>query len=356
MKILFTGVYRHLHGGLECFAARTKAALEAEGHVVDVAGDPPDEARDYDFVLMQKIPPTLTALRRLKAQCGERLHFYAHDHEAYCLRRHYYDPFRRNCERTYSFFPCRLCAAVTRPSGMWRALTRDMIAFRGELKTVKTFAPSTYMKDNLVRNGWPADRVKVLHPLFVKPGSPRTDFMLEGRLRILFVGQLVAGKGVAVLLDAVRLLNIPYTLTVVGGGRDEAKFRRMAVPEVKFEGWQENAQRYFSGADVCVFPSLWNEPFGMVGVEAMAQGVPVVGFDVGGVRDWLKPGRTGLFAATPAGQTHTAEARTPTCLAAALEQIADPARLAEMSAHATELVRELFDPAHFTSRLLTFSS
>lgn len=354
MKILFTGIYPHLYGGLERFAERAKAALEALGHTVETAGDPPDDASSYDFVLMQKIPPTVAALRRLKAQCGEKLHFYAHDHEAYCLRRHYYGPLRHNCDRTYSFFPCRLCAAVTRPGWIPRALTRDMIGFRDELKTVKAFVPATYIKDNLVKNGWPAERVKVLYPLFVRPDAPRTSFMPEGRLRILFMGQLIAGKGVQVLIDAVRLLKIPYTLTVVGTGRDEAKLRKAATPDVRFEGWQENAQRYFATADVCVVPSLWNEPYGTVGAEALSHGVPVICFDVGGLYDWLKPGRTGLFPATPDGRTRTEEARTPACLAAALEKIADPQALAQMSLGATEIVRELFDPDRFLEGLLTF--
>ena len=362
MKILFTGVYSHLYGGLERFAQRAKAALESLGHTVDTAGDPPLETGGYDFVLMQKIPPTVESLRRLKAQCGERLHFYAHDHEAYCLRRHYYDPFRCNCDRTYSFFPCRLCAAVTRPSWMPRALTRDMVAFRDELKTVKAFVPATYIKDNLVKNGWPADRVKVLYPLFVLPDAPRTDFMPGGRLRILFMGQLIAGKGVQVLVDAMPRLKRSATLTIVGTGRDEQKLRKHAAALVSaqgldsstfsFEGWQENAQRYFATADVCVVPSLWNEPFGTVGAEALSHGVPVICFDVGGLYDWLKPGRTGLFPATPDGRTRTAEARTPECLAAALEKIADPALLAQMSVGATEIVRDLFDPDRFLSELL----
>ena len=354
MKILFTGVYSHLYGGLERFAERAKAALEAAGHTVDTAGDPPMEKGDYDLVLMQKIPPTVEALRRVKAHYGDRLRFYAHDHEAYCLRRHYYDPFRHNCDRTYSFFPCRLCAAVTRPSWIGRALTRDMIAFRDELKTVKAFVPATYIRENLVKNGWSPDRVKVVYPLFVKPSAPAGRFMPEGKLRILFMGQLIAGKGVAVLVEAVRLLTRPYTLTIVGTGRDEAKLRRQAGADVRFEGWQENAGRYFDTADVCVVPSLWNEPFGTVGAEALSHGVPVVCFDVGGLHDWLKPGETGLFPQTADGRTRTADARTPECLAAALEKMADPEKLAHMSKGAADIVGRLFDPDRFLQDLLSF--
>ena len=55
MKILFTGVYSHLYGGLERFAERAAAALRAQGHVVDVVGDPPRELDDRDFVLPEDV-------------------------------------------------------------------------------------------------------------------------------------------------------------------------------------------------------------------------------------------------------------------------------------------------------------
>ena len=355
MKILFTGVYSHLYGGLERFAERAAAALRERGHVVDVVGDPPRELDDRDFALMQKIPPTVADLRRLKARYGEKLHFYAHDHELYCLRRHYYDPFRRLCDRTYSFFPCRLCAAVTRPQWVLRNVFRPLCAFREEMRTVKAFVPATYIKDNLVRNGFPPERVKVLYPLFVRPFREEAAahaWMPGGKLRILFMGQLIAGKGVGMLVDAAGLMARPHKLLVVGAGRDEAKLRKRASEGVTFLGWQENAQRFFKDADVCALPSLWNEPYGTVGAEALSHGVPVVTFDVGGLADWLIPGKTGLFAQAPDGRTRVPEARTPATLAAALDQMADPQRLKDMSGHALETVERLFDPNRFLAELL----
>ena len=44
-----------------------------------------------------------------------------------------------------------------------------------------------------------------------------------------------------------------------------------------------------------VVPSTWPEPFGMVGIEAMAYGKPVIAFDVGGISEWLKDGETGFL-------------------------------------------------------------
>ncbi|MBP5791054.1 MAG: glycosyltransferase family 4 protein [Kiritimatiellae bacterium] len=355
MKILFTGVYPHLYGGLERFAERAAAALRAAGHTVDVVGDPPSELDDRDFVLMQKIPPTVADLKRLKSRYGERLHFYAHDHELYCLRRHYYDPLRRLCDRTYSFFPCRVCAAVTRSSYLKRNITRPLCAFLDEMRDVKAFVPAKYIKDNLVKNGFRPERVKVLYPLFThsfREEAAAHRWMPEGKLRILFMGQLIAGKGAGLLIEAARLMKVQRTLTIAGAGRDEEKLRSRSPEGVDFLGWQENAQRFFKDADVCALPSLWNEPFGTVGAEALSHGVPVVTFDVGGLSDWLVDGRTGLFAKAPDGATRVAAARTPAAFAAALDAIADSARLAEMGTNALDIVDRLFDPGNFMKELL----
>lgn len=357
MRILFTGVYPHLYGGLERFAERSAAALRKEGHVVDVVGDPPRELDERDLVLMQKIPPTVADLRRMKARYGDRLRFYAHDHELYCLRRHYYDPLRRLCDRTYSFLPCRLCAAVTRPQWVVRNLFRPICEFMNEMRGVRTFVPAVYIKDNLVKNGFAPNDVKVLYPLFVKPFREEAashSWMPDGKLRILFMGQLIAGKGVGMLVEASGLMKSPHVLTVVGTGRDETKLRRSAPLGVEFMGWQENAQRFFLDADVCAVPSLWNEPFGTVGAEALSHGVPVVTFDVGGLRDWLVPGETGLFARTNDGRTRTPDARNPAALARALDEMSDRTRLAEMSAHALNIVERLFDPERFIKEFLSW--
>ncbi len=355
MRILFTGVYSHLYGGLERFAQRAAEALRAQGHTVDMVGDPPAELDERDFVLMQKIPPTLDALRALKKRYGEKLFFYAHDHELYCLRKHYYDPFRHLCSRKYSFFPCRICAAITRPQWIARNLFRPLCAFIDEMKEVNAFVPSNYIKNNLVNNGFLPEKVKVLYPLFVSPHKEEAAshlWMPDGELRILFMGQLIAGKGVGMLIEAVKSMKIPYKLIIVGTGRDENKLRKFASPEIHFLGWQENAQRFFKDADVCSVPSLWNEPFGTVGAEALSHGVPVVTFNVGGLEDWLIHGETGLFAEDANGKTRVPAARTPQALARALEKIADPSNLKRMSSNALEITTKLFDPKQFLNDFL----
>ncbi len=341
LKFLFTGVYSHLNGGLERFAVRAAEELRRAGHVVDVVGDVPRKLGYYDRVVMQKVPPRLADLRRLKLRYGERLRFYAHDHSLYCLRRHYYDPKRRPCDRVYSFFPCRLCALVTRPAWMPRALTCDIAGFIREMRDVTTFVQGDYMRGNLLRNGFAPERLVTLAPFWTDNAKEHSTFMPDGVLRILYAGQLVAGKGVAVLLDAVAQLKIPWTLTIVGSGRDEAALKARAASiangKIVFAGWQKSVAPFFAAADVVVVPSLWNEPFCMVGVEAFACGTPVVAFNRGGIGDWLEDGVTGLFAAgggTPA-------------LPDALTKIADPALLAKFSRAAMARIHERYSTQHF---------
>ncbi len=348
LRILFTGVYPQFDGGLERFAARAADELRRAGHSVDVVGDVPRRLGFYDRVVMQKVPRRLADLRRLKLRYGDRLRFYAHDHELYCLRRHYYDPKRRPCDRAYSFFPCRLCAAVTRPQRVFRALTRDVAGFIREMRDVTTFVQCDYMRGNLLKNGFAPERLMRLAPFWTDETHERHDFLLateDGRhpLRILFAGQLVAGKGVAVLLDAVAKLEIDWTLTIAGAGRDEAalKARAEALPagRVKFAGWQPSIAPFLATADVVAVPSLWNEPFCMVGAEALAAGTPVVAFDRGGIGDWLRPGVTGLFAG--------AANDLAGALADALTKMADSAILSSFSRNGAALVRERYSTRQF---------
>ena len=380
-RILFTGVSPDRHGGLERFAARAAETLRAAGYTVACVDDVPRRLGFYDRVVMQKVPRRLADLRRLKLRYGERLRFYAHDHELTCLRRHGYDPLRRPCARTFAPFPCRLCAFVTRPSGMLRALTRDQAGFLREMRGVTTFVQGDYMRGRLLANGFAAERLVCVAPFWTDRVRARTDFLTrrlrvghgtgadrhgteEGRVRakkgfrpvavdgarplwLLYVGQLVAGKGVRVLLEAAARLRVPFTLTIVGAGRDEKRLRRRAASfapgVVRFAGWQTDVAPFFAAADVVVVPSLWNEPFCLVGVEALAEGVPVVAFDRGGIGDWLKPDETGVFAPPTADG-----------LARTLEGLADdPARLVRLSRTGAAFVRAHYSTVAFVEGILS---
>lgn len=109
-------------------------------------------------------------------------------------------------------------------------------------------------------------------------------------------------KGPMVLMEAAgiagRLLGQPLELVMAGDGPERARLidaARMWGVCASFPGWVTGETRtsVMRRASVVAVPSLWPEPFGLVGLEAAAHGVPAVAFDVGGISEWLQDGLNG---------------------------------------------------------------
>lgn len=117
---------------------------------------------------------------------------------------------------------------------------------------------------------------------------------------VVFVGRLVPEKGVAVLAQAFAQLLSRYPtakLVIVGEGPDRASLEALAqqlqiAPNVVFAGAQNDVAPFYLLADVIAIPSH-SEPFGIVAIEAMASGRPVVASKVGGLADTVLDGQTG---------------------------------------------------------------
>ncbi len=165
--------------------------------------------------------------------------------------------------------------------------------------------------------------------------------------RILFVGRLVERKGVAQLIEAVRQLSpaLEARLDVIGDGpersRLEALVREGGLGErVALRGRvsAEELRAAYEAADVLALPSILDsrsdtEGLGVVLLEAMSYGVPVIGSRVGGIPDIIVDGETGLLV--PPGDA--------TVLARTLERLATDAQLrARLGRAGREHVREHF--------------
>jgi glycosyltransferase involved in cell wall biosynthesis len=124
--------------------------------------------------------------------------------------------------------------------------------------------------------------------------------------RLLYVGRIDPRKGIATLLEALVDLPAAATLLVVGGGEaahlDE--LRRLAdrlrvADRVTFAGRRDRSAlpAVYAAADAVVFPVLWEEPWGLVPLEAMAGGRPVVATGTGGSGEYLRDGENCLLFA-----------------------------------------------------------
>ncbi|UCC68198.1 MAG: glycosyltransferase family 4 protein [Armatimonadota bacterium] len=159
----------------------------------------------------------------------------------------------------------------------------------------------------------PPDKVRVvpngLNPERVRCGDSPTElaafrerWAAKKERIVLFVGRLAREKGVEVLIDAVPevVAAHPEAKFVIAGGGESGHLRGRAAAKglehkVVFTGFvpEEDLARTYAVADVAVFPSLY-EPFGIVALEAMAAGVPVVSSDIGGFREVIRHDVTGI--------------------------------------------------------------
>ncbi len=119
----------------------------------------------------------------------------------------------------------------------------------------------------------------------------------DSDLRIIFVGRLEQVKGVLQLpLIAQALQNRKlenFKIIIVGDGTAKVALIKLAEQlgvsqYFDYRGWQADVFSGLCEADIFVMPSLWDEPFGLVALEALAAGLPVVAYDVGGVREALQ--------------------------------------------------------------------
>jgi glycosyltransferase involved in cell wall biosynthesis len=125
---------------------------------------------------------------------------------------------------------------------------------------------------------------------------------------ILYVGRFDPRKGIETLVKACAKLPQPFQLYLVGGSREggsdseeqqriRSLVKALGLEQVTvFTGQvsQEQLPAYYAAADVCVVPSYY-EPFGLVAIEAMAAGTPVIASDVGGLRHTVIHNKTGLL-------------------------------------------------------------
>jgi len=205
-----------------------------------------------------------------------------------------------------------------------------------------------------------ANATNTANPTDVAPQleSPRA-VSANSDLHLLFSGRMEYLKGGHVFIDALpevaAALDRRLRVTFAGDGRERNALERQAATlrngklAIDFPGWVDRGriETLLKNCDLLVVPSLWPEPFGLVGPEAGNYGVPVAAFNVGGIHDWLLDGVNGFLASgSPPTAAGLAEA--------IIKCLRDPLVHARLRVGAVEVSRQFNIENHLTALLDVF--
>jgi glycosyltransferase involved in cell wall biosynthesis len=180
---------------------------------------------------------------------------------------------------------------------LWRR-TQRLGQFR-TLPRMRLQVASRFMRQGLLENSIKPDRIDLV-PLYAHdPGTPKPT----SEPGLLFIpSRLFAPKGVHIAIDALnQLRNLPWKLVIAGEGRQrpalETQVRDLSLQDrIQFVGEisTDETARWYDRCQIVLFPVLRLEPFGLVGVESLAHGRPIVAFGGGGADEWLADGESAV--------------------------------------------------------------
>ncbi len=282
--------------------------------------------------------------------------WYAHTYLGTCIsgRKCHSWPDSRPCSRRLGaaclllYYP-RRCGG-THPGTMWRLFREQKARLARFQRYQCILVASRHMLGEIEQHGVPTDRVRLV-PLPMTSNLPDTapPAAKSSPSRILFLGRLIDVKGAGHLIRALpyaaKRLGRSLLLTIAGDGEERGKLQNLAAQlnvAVNFAGWLDSEQKInlLRQSDLLAVPSLWPEPFGLVGVEAGHFGLPAVGYAVGGIPDWLVSGKTGELApANPPEPQGLAEA--------IFRALSDPGHYSKLCMGAWEMSRQFTVERHF---------
>ena len=333
MRILFVNEYCGFLGGVEQNIAHVARALKVRGHHLSLLYSKASSKGSEDYQklfdhtqqapldnLCSRVPALADSLRAetiylhripdiepfLSWPGHPRRVRMVHDHDLACPRRHKYYVWNQQICRHPAGWRCFADLAFIEKGPHGRPQYKSLQEFFRQLqlhqKLEALVVGSQFMLEELLQNRIPCERLHLLAPVVPTPTLELTPPSPEPA--VLYVGQLIRGKGVDLLLRALALLKTPFRLDIIGDGNARPSLETLSrslglTGQVTFHGFVDPSglAQAFRNCRLVAVPSRWPEPFGMTGLEAASYGRPVVGFASGGIPDWLEHGRTGYMAA-----------------------------------------------------------
>lgn len=226
---------------------------------------------------------------------GKKIRF-IHDHKILCPREHKYTAIKKKTCRSNVGLRCiACCGMMVKKSNNYQLIS--LSHFKSLQKVNQRFdrliVASHYLKNELIDEGF--DRTKIsINPLYTT-ADDNSEYTNNKHTEILFVGQLLTGKGLDILIEAMRHVDPAISLTVCGSGAQEDVYKTLVnryhlTNRVNFVGHLDSSQlplKYQQALAVCI-PSRAPETFCLTGLEALKYKTPVIAANVGGMSEWLK--------------------------------------------------------------------
>ncbi len=253
-------------------------------------------ALDVDEALLREWP-VVKMLHGHFGTCVSGHKAFAFPHASACSREfgpaclaHY---FPRRCGEASGVTMVRQYAWATRQRALFSRYAAIVVASR-------------FMRDSYMRAGVEGDRVSAI-PLFASTGAAGLPIDRDMRsVDVLFLGRMTPLKGPELLLRAIGSHVSGARVTFAGDGPERPRLQQLAASrgiDARFPGWVTGTERdaLLRQSAILAVPSVWPEPFGLVGLEAARLGTPAVAFDTGGIAEWLTDGINGRLVAPARG-------------------------------------------------------
>jgi glycosyltransferase involved in cell wall biosynthesis len=235
---------------------------------------------------------------------------FCHDHRWWCPSgtRFYLRP-ERPCDIHATTMSCGLryhvlrCGSL-RPGPTIQGFVRAAVGREALAQAAVVLCASEFMAREAVRHGAKDGRVHVA-PLPITMPIAAAPPPTAGTPLVLCASRLTPEKGIEPLLDAFARMRAETRLALAGSGILARRVGDVVSvhprrDRITLAGQLSDAalRAVFAEARVIVVPSVWPEPFGLVGIEALAWGRPVVSSGAGGSGDWSRE-ELGVLTASP---------------------------------------------------------
>lgn len=299
MRILMIHERQADRGGAGTYLKRLIADREEEGHEVHLAvgrGEPGPRVHVVAGLDRRNDGPC--ALPELLSElCPDRIHVHnvvnpgalhaaaeagatmtVHDHRAFCPGRGKLTADDGVCCTPMDRDVCRPCFDDPEYFEEILSLTFARLA---AVRRMPLTVLSKYMAGALRAVGIPGYRITVEPP----PPPTLPDTPAEAPRCVLFAGRLAKAKGVWDAVETWRRSGVDMPLVFAGSGPERGRLEDAGHAVL---GWVDRPRLagLLRGAAALILPSRWQEPYGLVGPEALSVGTPVVAWESGAVSEW----------------------------------------------------------------------